>query len=44
MNKAVLVNKNNILKDSFYKHLELIEINNIKIEKEAYEEYSKSLS
>ena len=41
MNKAVLVNKNNILKDSFYKHLELIEINNIKIEKETYEAYLK---
>ena len=42
MNKAILVNKDNKIKDSFYKHLELIEINNnIKIEKETYEEFLK---
>ena len=42
MNKAILVNKDNKIKESFYKYLELVEIeNNIKIEKETYEEYLK---
>ncbi len=46
MNKAVLVNKENKLKESFYKHLELIKVKNdlgeeIKIEKETYESYLK---
>ena len=44
MNRAVLVNKENKIKESFYKHLELITIINksnqeIKIEKETYENY-----
>ena len=42
MNKAILVNKENKIKDSFYKYLELVEIdNNIKVEKETYENYLK---
>ena len=42
MNKAILVNKENKIKDSFYKYLELVEIdNNLKVEKETYENYLK---
>ena len=42
MNKAILVNKENKIKDSFYKYLELVEIdNNLKAEKETYENYLK---
>ena len=42
MNKAILVNKENKIKDSFYKYLELVEIdNNLKLEKETYENYLK---
>ena len=46
MNKAILVNKDNKIKENFYKYLELISINNcnnkeIKIEKETYEQYLK---
>ena len=44
MNKAVLVNKENKIKESFYKYLELVTINNesneeIQIEKETYDKY-----
>ena len=42
MNKAILVNKENKIKESFYKYLELVEIdNNLKVEKETYENYLK---
>ena len=42
MNKAILVNKENKIKESFYKYLELVEIdNNLKAEKETYENYLK---
>lgn len=46
MNRAILVNKDNKIKESFYKYLQLISINNcnnkeIKIEKETYEQYLK---
>lgn len=46
MNKAVLVNKENKIKESFYKHLELITIKNksnkeLQIEKETYNNYLK---
>ena len=46
MNKAILVNKENKIKESFYKYLELITIKNenneeFQIEKETYENYLK---
>ena len=44
MNRAILVNKENKIKESFYKHLELITIKNksneeLQIEKETYANY-----
>ena len=46
MNKAILVNKENKIKESFYKYLELITIKNksneeLQIEKETYDNYLK---
>ena len=46
MNKAILVNKENKIKESFYKYLELITVKNksneeLQIEKETYDNYLK---